>query len=60
MANKLQQEMAATCAHVKDQEVLLVHQIHVDAHAMVSPFLLGNKSLLEMVATPVLVKHQEV
>jgi len=36
MINKLQQPMAATCAHAKDQEVLLVQTIHVDAHAMVN------------------------
>ena len=58
MDNKFLQGIDAICAHVKDQEVLLVHQIHVDAQEMVSPCLLANKLLLVMVAIPVHVKEQ--
>ena len=58
MANRFLQVMVATLANVRDQEVLLVLQIHVDAHAMVSPFLLINKFLQGMVAIPALVKEQ--
>ena len=50
MANKLQRQMAAICAHVKGQEVLHVQTTHVGVYAMVSPCLLTNKFLLVMAA----------
>ena len=59
MDNKFLQGIVAICAHARDQEVLPAHPTHVDAHAMVSLFLLANKFLLVMVATHALAKHQE-
>ena len=60
MANKFLLVMAAIPARVRDQVVLLVHQIHVDAHAMVSPSHLANKFLLVMAAILAHVRDQVV